>query len=233
MKKTMKKSLILSLVVAAATSLSAMAETINIIPGYGPYQTGNGGEITVVPVGFGISGYVPGVTSGLAVSGSFQTFCLELHESLINGTFTAVPNDVTKLTGFTLNKGVAWLYEQFAAGTLAGYDYTAAGRKTSAGLLQQEIWYLMGGQAPASSFDAIVNAAALQGGWNPLDANDSDFSNVSLLNVWTPGMVDQREGAKQDLLYIPGTAVPDGGLTLALLGMGLTGLGFVSRRIRK
>ena len=90
----------------------------------------------------------------------------------------------------------------------------------------------MGNQTTANSiFDPIVDAAALAGNWNKLDANTPEFSDVRLLNIWDVGLVGQPAGARQDLLFIPG--VPDGGLTLALLGMGLTGVGFVSRRTRK
>jgi hypothetical protein len=228
----MKKALILSLLVAASTSITALADTISIVPGYGPYQSGNGGEITVT-LSTPVSGYVPGVTSGFVQSGTFQTFCLELHESLVNGTFVAVPADVTQLSGITLNKGTAWLYQQFAAGTLSGYNYgpNAVDRKASAAALQAEIWHLMGNQDAANpTFDALV-MGALGATWS--DPNTSAFSPVRLVNVWDIGLVGQREGARQDVLYIPGTSVPDGGLTLALLGMGLTGIGVISRRIRK
>jgi len=230
----MKKALILSLLVAASTSITALADTISIPSGYGPYQVGQGGEITAT-LSSGVSGFVPGVTSGFEKSGTFQTFCVELRESLVDGTYTAIPADMTQMAGFTLNKGVAYLFEKFASGTLPNYSYDpndAVARMASASALQQEIWHLMGNQAAANSiFDPIVDAAALAGNWNKLDANTPEFSDVRLLNIWVVGMVGQPEGARQDLLFIPG--VPDGGLTLALLGMGLTGVGFVSRRARK
>lgn len=236
----MKKTLILSLLVAASTSITSLADTLTVVPGYGPYQTGGGGEMTVV-LNTPVSGYVPGVTSGFVLGGSFQTFCLEFNESLVNGTYTAIPTTTTLYNGANvqtpLNRGTAWLYEQFAAGTLAGYDYadaTPAGRKGSAAALQNEIWYLMGNQGPANpTFDALVNANVTNPG-GALDPNDLAFSPVRLLNVWDINLVGQREGAKQDVLFIPGVpGVPDGGLTLALLGMGLTGIGFISRRSRK
>jgi len=226
--------------VAASTSITALADTISIPLGFGPYQYNYGGEITAT-LSSGVSGYVPGVTSGFVNSGSFQTFCVEFSESLVVGTFTAIPANMTTMTGFTLNKGTAWLYEQFAAGTLSGYNYgpDATIRKVSANALQQEIWHLMGNQAAANSiFDPIVDAAALAGNWNKLDANTTEFSDTRLLNMWVVGQVGQSAGARQDLLFIPGffndtPGVPDGGLTLALLGMGLTSVGFVSRHVRK
>jgi hypothetical protein len=232
----MKKALMLSLLVAASSTISVLADTLVIVPGFGPYQFGSGGEITAT-LNSGVSGaaYVPGVTANLVQSGTFQTFCLELHEGISATTYTAIPAMKTQVTGFDLNKGTAWLYQQFAAGTLSGYNFggTVAERKASADALQQEIWHLMGNQVPTANsiFDPIVNAAAALGQWNVQDPSTPEFSPVRLLNDWTIGQVGQREGAAQDVLFIPG--VPDGGLTLALLGMGLTGVGFISRRSRK
>jgi hypothetical protein len=76
--------------------------------------------------------------------------------------------------------------------------------------------------------------AACGGSFASASASDSGNSyGVYILNMW-----DSSGKAGQDqLIYttgaIPNTSVPDGGMTVILLGMSLTGLGFVSRRLRR
>jgi hypothetical protein len=227
----MKKTLLLGLLVGAVATMSGLADQIRFEPGFGPYQTGEGGEFTALPIGFNVGGYVPKVTGDLVEKGTFQTFCLELHEGIHVATFDVTHSQATIYSGVTLNKGTAWIYNQFKIGKLESYLY-GAGRTTTAGQLQNEIWYLMGQiTTPDSTFDPIVNAAALLGGWNVADPSDG-WLNVGVLNLWAVGQINTLGGAHQDVLVqYPGT--PDGGLTLALLGMGLTGIGVISRRIRK
>jgi hypothetical protein len=227
----MRKTLVLFLLLAASTSFTALADTAMIV-GI-EFSSKPGGEFTMLPGGFGNSGYAP-ETRNLVQNGTFQTFCLEMNEAIKTGiAYNATPNTVTVSTGFTLTKAVAWLYQQFAGGKLSDYDYTPAGRVASAGNLQQEIWHLMGNQAPANPiFDPIVNAAAA--GWVG-GVNAVNDTPVVVLNL--SQMVGGVRTEAQDVLYTPGNpntrTVPDGGLTLALLGIGLTGVGFVSRRARK
>jgi hypothetical protein len=233
---TMKRRLLLSLLVAASTCITALADQIKIEPEFGPYQTGRGGEFTALPIGFSVGGYVAGVTGDLVEKGTFQTFCLEMRENSNTGLYDVTRIQVTQYGGVTLNKGTAWLYEQFRIGQLNSYVY-GAGRQTTAAALQNEIWFLMGQiETPDATFDPIVNAAALLGSWNVLDPS-TGWLNVGVLNLWAVGQVDTRTGARQDFLVsivpqIGPIIVPDGGLTLALLGMGLCGLGVVSHRIR-
>jgi hypothetical protein len=227
----MKKTLLLGLLVGTVATMAALADQIKIEPNFGPYQTGHGGEFTALPIGFNVGGYVPGKTGDLVEKGTFQTFCLELHETISAGTFNVTHSQVTDAGGATLNKGTAWLYDQFKIGKLQSYNY-GAGRLTTAGALQNEIWYLMGEIAtPDATFDPIVNAAALGGGWNVLDPS-AGWLNVGVLNLWSIGQTGAK-AARQDVLVQYPDNIPDGGLTLALLGMGLTGLGVVSRRVRK
>jgi len=88
----------------------------------------------------------------------FQTFCVDVDTHFNEGV---AYNATLSQTGYnenhpvsspptytavTLNMGVAWLYSQFAAGTLGGgytYAYSPA-RAASAGQLQNAIWYLLG-----------------------------------------------------------------------------------------
>jgi hypothetical protein len=210
--------------------------------------------LLALEVTFGISdptlianGYVSGaggtknqVTT--PVADSFQTFCVETGETIShNGVYTATLNDHTVLTGTYLNKGTAYLYSQFVVkgtfGGLATYNYGAS-RTTTAGQLQNAIWAFMGqgGQTAANNalnpfFQAAV---AAEGGTFALaDATvAAGFLNVSILNL----LDSSGKNAQDQLIYTPGpgnNTVPDGGMTVMLLGMSLTGLGFISRRIRR
>ena len=64
------------------------------------------------------------------------------------------------------------------------------------------------------------------------DINDYNTYHVFVLNLW-----DGTRAAQDQLIYSttinPNTITPDGGITVMLLGMGLTGIGFVSRKVRK
>jgi len=224
----MKKTLLVALLLTGLASTSALANQVKLVAGYGPFSANQAGEFTIVPMNtsFNASAYVNGVTKNVAgYPGTFQTFCLERHTTISAGaTYDATPNQMTSGTGFQLNKGVARLYTAFAAGTLADYDY-GAGRLASAAALQNAIWYLLGGQIAAPIGNVFVDAAMADADW----AEANDDMHVKVLNL-----TRITDGAdRQDIIVITGGGVPDGGLTLALLGMGLTGLGLVSRRVRK
>jgi hypothetical protein len=123
---------------------SALDSTID----WNAYSTSTKGTVTTANSG-GSWGY----ESGLAVNNSsfFQTFCTELSEEYSPGgqyTISTVGNNALyDGTGHPvpITWGVAYLYSQFAKGTLGGYTYAyGSGRETSAGNLQVAIWYLLG-----------------------------------------------------------------------------------------
>ncbi|HWB01682.1 MAG TPA: SdrD B-like domain-containing protein [Verrucomicrobiales bacterium] len=110
--------------------------------------------------------------------GSFQTFCLERSEGIrspsdytindeaLNGGTNNTP-PAGDQGGDVISQGTAWLYSEFAQGTLPGYDFTNAGpnRTTQAELLQFAIWVLedeLG--APAGAGNPFYQAALLHGG---------------------------------------------------------------------
>lgn len=228
----MKKLVTVGLLLCA---VSVMADSIKVMPNFGPYNVGNGGEYTVLP-DFSVSGYVSGVTSDLVQKGTFQTFCVEKRETISAGDTYDVdpPNTVTVKTGKTLNLATAWLYWRFANGSLAalGYNYAPAGRLSSAAALQNDLWYLMGWGGNPGDF---ANAAMLHFGKDesgePIWKTENDGKYpVGILNLWSTGQKGGRID-RQDVLVL--TGVPDGGLTLALLSMGLASLGCLARRNRR
>ena len=137
-----------------------------------------------------------GYNGGLAGGTYFQTFCIETTEYFSPGTtygaaisYNALYGHLGSGPGVPVTMGAAWLYSQFAAGTLSGYDYTyGGGRSTTAGALQQAIWYLQG------------ESGGVNNGWVTLAAaNVADVSaaadgafGVEALNLGAPGAVQDQ-----------------------------------------
>lgn len=237
----MKKT-VLAVLVGMALVPAAVANQVQVGysgSGYGMYQTGLGGEFTLNPLTgwLDLSGYVA-ETKDIGVAGTFQTFCVEggeyiypyptKYDAVISRN--AIQGGVGP-TGDAISVGTGWLYSQFAtmnwdAGL--GYNYST-GRSGSADLLQRAIWWLEGEEGIAYNasnpymaalvvkFGSKDNAKA-DGGWN---------YGVYALNLKNP---TTGALAQDQLVY---THVPDGGLTLMLLGLGLGGVGMVSRKLRK
>jgi hypothetical protein len=75
----------------------------------------------------------------------FQTFCIESTVYYNPGTSYSVAISQQSGDGTAITIGTAWLYSQFVAGTLSGYNYTyGSDRTASATLLQEAIWWLQG-----------------------------------------------------------------------------------------
>jgi hypothetical protein len=211
----------------ATPSLFA-AMSVTLWQDTGNYSYGNGGEFQAVgnadlntAVNWGA------YASSTAVQGqSFQTFCTETSEyfspgnpypvtsignnALYNGTANPVP----------ITLGVAYLYSQFAKGTLSGYDYTyGAGRVASAGNLQQAIWYLLGEYQDGAQLSGVALAALNSSGIAP-----ADWYNAANGAYGVGDMVLGTPGTAQDQLVMvpePTTMVAGAGaLGLALLGVG-------------
>ena len=242
----------LALSITAATALP-IAE-VSTIGGYGAYQTGSGGEFTLeITSAETGSGIVSGTGAGSTwllyddktrnqVSGfqsNFQTFCVEGSERLAwNTKFDATTGSNTLSEGKVLTVGAAWLYWQFATGQLSGYNY-GNNRTTTAGALQKTLWWLMGtagytkqiSENPNNLFSSLVmntygNGSAM------FEPNAGQY-DVSILRLWNDsdnGMEEIKNGF-QDVLVLT-NPVPDTGLTVTLLGVAMTGMAMIRRRIR-
>jgi len=237
------------LVIGASLALSSPAAAGQIQVGYagssyGKYQTGQGGEFTlndVNPDGWlDLSGYVAGKTSNIGDISSFQSFCIEKNEFLYPYTATydatlssaAVKGGVGGGNPDALSQGTAYLYSQFAQGTLDGYTYVGdAARKASAAALQEAIWWLEEEIASYTAGNAFIGAVATEFGTAATARNNA---TAGQFGVWVLNLTGAGGGAPsgvgQDQLYYK---VPDGGTTFMLFGMALTGVGLVSRRIRR
>jgi hypothetical protein len=240
-------------VVCASPALASQIQVGYTGSSYGPYQTGQGGEFTLNDVNgpgatpndwLDLSGY-SSLTSDLGPGGisSFQSFCLEMNEYLhpFSNTYNASISDAAVSGGVggatagadAISLGTAYLYSAFAQGTLTGY-FTAANRKDSAAALQQAIWWLED-ELTLATPTTNTFLALLTSGTDPLFANLSAAKanadgayGVRVLNLTTTS-----NGPAQDQLYFAGiieaASVPDGGTTVALLGLGLVGLAAVRR----
>ncbi len=151
MKKTLTTILVLVLGLFLITP--AHADIVTLAQNQSSY--GVGGEFTATMVlPSNIGNYSP-LTS---TSGSFETFCIQT-------TVNFYPNQPYNYTiantdsqGNSLALGTAYLYYQFALGTLDGYDYqNIDNRLADAGLLQQAIWYLQGGQTEGGVTPTVAN----------------------------------------------------------------------------
>jgi hypothetical protein len=203
------------------------------------YYTGNGGgEFTA----YTQPGSFLGNYSPLAVvNNGFETFCMETgvefspgatyYYTLGNTTQPSTVNTATG-TGLALTAGAAYLYYQFGKGLLTDYNYTdltkGGGRQTDADLLQSAIWYLQGGQS-YGSYPSGINkflADAIAGTGGTLADAEADYtgSQVQVLQMWAD---PNHTIAAQNQLVL----VPDGGLTVALLGGGLIGLQVLRRKL--
>ena len=217
----MLKKLILTCLVAAAMAAPSAFAVSTVTLSDGPGNTG-GGEFNATT----------------SANGNFVTFCLEYSEHIQMGvqyyyqlsTATTANNDPISLA-------TAWLYNQFLNGTLAGYDYTPdigseVGHRHSANALQRAIWFLedeTGGNGYGNS--AYVLAALLATGVDGKTTAANGAYGVKVMNMWQnyDPITGVYSGAKQDQII----RVPDGGTTLALLGMSMGFVAFASRRMRR
>ena len=222
-----------------AYSCSLWATTVTIAR-YADYFTGSGGEFTIHGSPWATQ---PPYVASTIVKGGFQSFCLELNEGLSEQPFWAVVNLSAVKGGLgggspdPLSYGTAWLYKQFATGVLAGYDYTVGvGRAASAKDLQATIWWLEDEMAtmPVNPFSTAVltqfgnNAATAKSNYDPTAPLAAGFRDVRVLNMYAlkAGGLPDYDKPKQDMLVL----VPDGGLTLILLGGGMLGLAVLRRK---
>jgi hypothetical protein len=163
----------------------------------------------------------------------------------VSGTNLHVVNSVASFGGTAdsvdpISVGTAWLYCQFATGGLADYGYEYAkgsGRSASAGLLQTAVWVLedefaQGGQATpdVSANPFYLLALDVFGGESAAKAdNAAGGYGVYVLNMYdVRGENDIRR--RQDQLYYCGIdRVPEGGVSMVLLAIGVACAGVVRR----
>ena len=247
----------LAAVVATPSLFAAMSVTLVDSSGNSAgltYSYGNGGEFRAVAnadlssvVNWGAystatKGIVGasdtgswGYNSSMAGQRYFQTFCIEATEEFYPGTpygasisGNALYGHLGASPGVPVTLGTAWLYSQFAKGTLSTYDYTyGSGRSGTAGSLQQAIWYLQGENGGVDNSLVTLALTAVGGAANLFHAANGAFG-VEALNVGDPGTAQDQLVIITDAIRARLLAVPEpttmvagaGALGLALLGIG-------------
>ncbi len=183
----------------------------------------------------------------------FATFCLERNEALSFGvSYNATLSNAAFSGGFNTDAGdaiapeTAYLFTQFANGTLSNYDYgTADGaanslRDSDAAALQSVIWWLEGEIDPIGAEFSFNNYDPLDAGlasvnlskqafkwWQEaVAAGWTDIGNVRVMNLWdgNTGAAVQNQLTLSFMIPAPGAA---------LLGMfGLTAIAVRRRKNR-
>jgi hypothetical protein len=234
----MKQVLWFAMVLVVVCAGVVTADPQLTINRYTNYYQGKGGEFTISNSGLSVdTGYSDSPqTRNIGVNGSFESFCMETGEvvSLPGTYYYTMDTEVIQgksSTGTyttTLAPETAWLYTQFAAGNLAGYDYAAGpGRVASAGALQRLMWHLQGQDDAVDYFTTFENITLtdaqrdLIDDWNNAfgDSGWTGIGNVRVLNLYTVNL-DGSKTYNQSQLFVP---VP-GAVLLGLLGLGAAGL---------
>jgi hypothetical protein len=243
----MKKfCMVLSLAGVMAVPNLFASLSVTLYQDTGNYSYGNGGEFRAV----GNSGpssldsivnwsaystTTMGTTSGQQY---FQTFCTELLEEFSPGsqyTISSIGNNAmynqnAGPNGIPITLGIAYLYSQFAAGTLGGYDYTyGGGRTVSGGNLQNAIWYMLG-EGGSLSGVALTDLNAVTGsGSGDIFATSADWYKASNGAYGVKDMVLLQPGQAQDQLVIVPEATTMLAGALLLLPFGASTLRMLRR----
>jgi hypothetical protein len=209
MRKVMKTLILVAITCAflAAPAFAGMTVTTTGGGGYGVWQTGQGGEFTLQPVGWNpVPLYYVSSTSGQGGTGNtFQTFCVEEQEYVYPNTTFDVKLNADAVMGGTgssdpISRGTAWLYHEFQSGTLTGYEYGngGVGRHQSAQDLQNAIWYLEG---EGGSLTAAYTAKLVgQFGSIAKAMEDNNGYPVMALNLYAEGHLGDPRYLRQDML---------------------------------
>ena len=207
--------MVLSLAGAIATPSLFASMSVTMMDNTSSYSYGNGGEFRAVgdagldsiitwsaysaltsgTVTHATDGSSWGYSSGLNGQLYFQTFCIESMVYTPGVSYSVTPSP-------TITIGTAYLYSQFAAGTLSGYNYTyGSGRSTAAGALQQAIWWLEGQTGGVNnSFVALAESA--------LSLNDTTILNNAAGAYGVVALDLGGSDPAQDQLAVDAAVVP-------------------------
>ena len=226
-----------SLVVSLAGSASALE-----IRRYSGYYSGNGGEFSIFGTGYEANYHPDATYPDGGPREAFQSFCLEMTErfTIFPDSYTIDPHAIEGGGGPVqpdpISVGTAWLYREFSDGVLTGYSYSVGvAREASAAVLQETIWWLEH-ELPAShtlstganTFLSLAVAGTGLADAAALRANSLGQYGVAVMNFESFNGEDVLEDRQSMLVR-----VPDGGLTLVMLGIGVLGCVAMRRRLLK
>jgi hypothetical protein len=234
----MKKLMFLGAICALVAVPALAGPTTQLYTQVSVYSYGVGGEFSAMPLNWswdplvnysastkdkGSSYYNTKTRVSYDDNPSFQTFCVETGEYFTPGyTYDVTFSDEAILGGTVsggnpISQGTAWLYSEFANGTLEGYDYTpGAGRSNSAGDLQNAIWYLEGeGGSLTGAYTTMLTGKF--GSVANAELDNNGLYNVEVMNLWGP----DHAYAQDQLVMVPIPA--PGAILLGSIGVGLVG----------
>lgn len=242
----------------AALGASALADSTvklytNSLSDYVSQLGGYGGEFTAITSNYSSAtsttaltnlGYVVGKTISTAGGEyGFDTFCLQQTVTFSGAnTYYYEEKNTLNPDGPTLTTGAAYLYAEFATGALPTADYTSA---TDIAEIQNAIWYLQG--EPMYNGYTTSNDPFLETGgliltkFGTLSSAESADS-LGGYGVEVMALTTGNNGtgtAAQDQLILTGGPItnsggnplPDGGMTVAFLGVALAGLALMRRKL--
>lgn len=163
---------------------------------------------------------------------AFWTFCIEINESFSSeGLYNVSLSNAAVNGGYSggnpdpISNATARLYSLFATGQMSslvgGFVYGAAGGAD----VQEAIWYLEGEDSVLNRSGASSIIAALGASFN----SNSNYTGSAVRVMNLTNTTSPYTNRQSQLVYV---GVPDGGSSLLLLGLGLAGLGVLSRRRR-
>lgn len=245
-KNILKLSALVALVGLPTMVMATQSITVSINSFSSPLGGGAyGGEFTAVSTDPSLvnNGYVAGVT---AINGGFETFCVQSTVDIYSGVpySYSTGSSTSASTPQALTAGAAFLYYEFAKGNLTTYNYlnssSGPSRAYDAGQLQAAIWYLMGGQlgyygyttAASLSNDSFYELALNQfGGYAGAIAANGGLYGVEILQLSSGNTPAQNQlaltGGGTNPSILP---VPDGAMTVLLLGSSLLGAEVLRRK---
>jgi hypothetical protein len=194
------------------------------------------GDAVALTRGSGFAGAYEQLMSINGGATSFVSFSLQLGKDVsftnalvVGGVNTSAMTDASGAD--PISSQTAWLYTQFRANALAGYD----GSGRAANRLQEAIWFFeneAGFASQASNRFVLLANQAIQSGWAGtgtvgvanLFLQDGRVAQDQLILLPSPAVASPASPASPAILQVPGPA------TLMLIGPGLLGLGLMRRR---
>lgn len=215
----LKSILSTALIGAALTASSLLANTVVLS------STGFNGY----PLNAG-AGEFKAVTSD---DGTFLTFCLEHSVGIsLGATYNYSIDDSVLNQNDPLSRGTVYLYRHFLKGDLSGPTGNGSylggsniAHDTHAGLLQKAFWMLEDEIAYDASNYYIGLVESYFGSAASAKANYGG-GGMKVLNIWGLDSRQRITDKQSQLIY-----VPDSGMTVALLGLGLLGLAALRRKL--
>jgi hypothetical protein len=239
MKKLINAMLVVTtLLIIVAPGVQAYQYTVTL--DVNSYSYLPGGEFTLTPVTGGLQSVLSNyasTTKDIGGGTNFETFCIETQVEFTPASWggptynAGISNNAIGAGGNPLTLGAAWLYYEFATGQLNdyNYNYTGSTRQTSAGELQEAIWFFMGqnlnvqgdsiGVGPFKN-DVISHFGSLSAAFAPSNGS----YGVYVLNLY-----NANGSPAQNQLVLEKVPEPT---TMLLLGLGLIGLAGIRRKLK-